>query len=128
MQSLRDNQPDSRKRGEHLSKDGKWRSFPKVPHRLQYVISGNCFGKVKIIGGTVPLSLQTTAQLKLNGFLKAQRENRNKIDPPKFSEAVELFDNELADDSTMKPRGKERRVDCITKLQRTCVIGSRHII
>ena len=111
-----------------MSKDGKWRSFPKVPHRLQYVISGNCFGKVKIIGGTVPLSLQTTAQLKLNGFLKAQRENRNKIDPPKFSEAVELFDNELADDSTMKPRGKERRVDCITKLQRTCVIGSRHII
>jgi hypothetical protein len=50
VQSLRDKQPGSRKREEHLSSDGKWRSFPKVPHLLQYVISGNYFGKVKING------------------------------------------------------------------------------
>jgi len=28
------------KRNPHLPKDGKWRSFPKVPNLLQYVISG----------------------------------------------------------------------------------------
>jgi len=106
-----------------LSKDGKWRSFPKVPHLLQYVISGNYFGKVKINGKTVRQSLETTvwttAQLKLNDFLKEKRENRNRVDAPKFSEAVELFKRDLENDSTMKPRSKGYRLDCITKLQRT---------
>jgi hypothetical protein len=106
-----------------LSTDGKWRSFPKVPHLLQYVISGNYFGKVKINGKTFRQSLQTTvwttAQLKLNDFLKEHRENRNKVDPPKFSEAVELFKAELASDSTIKPRSKGYRLDCLHKLQRT---------
>ena len=50
MQSLRNKQPGPRKREEHLSTDGKWRSFPKVPHLLGYVISRNNFGKVKING------------------------------------------------------------------------------
>jgi integrase len=123
VQSLRDKQPGSRKREEHLSSDGKWRSFPKVPHLLQYVISGNYFGKVKINGKTIRQSLQTTvwttAQLKLNDFLKEHRENRNKVDPPKISEAVGLFKAELASDSTMKPRSKEYRLGCLQKLQRT---------
>jgi hypothetical protein len=67
--SLQDKQPGSRKREKHLSKDGKRRSFPKVPHLLQYVISGNYFGKVKINGKTIRHSLKTTvwstAQLAL---------------------------------------------------------------
>jgi hypothetical protein len=50
VQILLDNQPSHRKREEHLSINGKWRSFPKVPHLLQYIISGNYFGKVKIHG------------------------------------------------------------------------------
>ena len=50
MQSLRDQPPNTRKHEEHLSKDGKWRSFPKAPHPPHYVISGNYFGKVKING------------------------------------------------------------------------------
>jgi hypothetical protein len=83
-----------------LSKNGKWRSFPKVPHLLQYVISGNYFGKVKINGKTVRTSLQTsvwsTAQLRLNDFLKEPRENRNDVDAPTFKEAVELFNTEWA--------------------------------
>jgi hypothetical protein len=56
-----------------------------VPHLLQYVISGNYFGKVKIDGKTIRLSLQTTvwstAQLRLNDFLKENRGNR---DEPNF--------------------------------------------
>ena len=118
-----DQQQVSRKREEHLSNDGKWRSFPKVPHLLQYLTSGNYFGKVKINGKTIRKSLQTTvwttAQLRLNDFLKEHRENRNKFDPPKFCEAVDLFKAELASDSTMKASSKEYRADCITKLQRT---------
>ena len=106
-----------------MSKDGKWRSFPKVPHLLQYVISRNYFGKVKIDGRSIRKSLQTTvwstAQLRLNDFLKEHRENRNHVDPPKFKEAVELFKTELESDSTIKPRSKGYRLGCILKLERT---------
>jgi len=106
-----------------LSNNGKWRSFPKVPHLLQYVISGNYFGKVKINGESIRKSLKTTvwstAQLRLNDFLKEHRENRNKVDAPTFKEALELFKAELASDSTMKPRSKEYRLGCVLKLERT---------
>jgi len=123
VQSLQDKQLGSRKREEHLSKDGKWRSFPKVPHLLQYVISGNYFGKVKINGKTIRQSLQTTvwstAQLKLNDFLKEHRENRNKVDPSKFSETVEQFKQELEHDTSIKPRSKEYRETCLQKIQET---------
>jgi hypothetical protein len=106
-----------------LSKNGKWRSFPKVPHLLQYVISGNYFGKVKINGKTFRHSLKTTvwttAQLRLNDFLKKHRENRNHVDPPKFSEAVDFFKTELTNDSTLKLSSKGYRLDCLQKLQRT---------
>ena len=123
MHTSRDNQPTPRKREEHLSTDGKWRSFPKVPHLLQYVISGNYFGKVKINGKTIRQSLQTTvwttAQLKLNDFLKEHRENRNKVDPPKFSEAVELFKQELEHDMSLKPQSRKYRLWCLGKLQKT---------
>src|SRR6266705_1562541 len=91
MQSLTGSKTSPRKREEHLSKNGKWRSFPKVPHLLQYVISGSYFGKVKINGKKIRQSLQTdvwsTAQLRLNDFLKRRRENRNKVDALKFSDS-----------------------------------------
>src|ERR1035441_2699033 len=121
MQPLPDSKTRPRKREEHLSKNGKWRSFPKVPHLLQYVISGNYFGKVKINGRKIHQSLQTsvwsTAQLRLNDFLKEHRENRNKVEPPKFSEVVELFKQELENDTTIKPRSKEYRLLCLQKIQ-----------
>jgi len=123
VQTLQSNRLGSRKREDHLSKDGKWRSFPKVPHLLQYVSSGNYFGKVKIKRKTIRQSLETTvwstAQLKLNDFLKEQRENRNKVEPPKFSEAVELFKRELEHDTTLKPQSKKYRLWCLGKLKKT---------
>ncbi len=123
MQPATENEPINRKREEHLSTDGKWRSFPKVPHLLQYVISGNYFGKVKIYGKTIRQSLQTTAwttaQLRLNDFLKKQRENRNKINPPKFSEAVEIFKGQLEHDTAVKPQSRKYRFWCLGKLQKT---------
>ena len=125
MQSLRDKPSSPRKREEHLSKDGKWRSFPKVPHLLQYVISGNYFGKVKINGKKIRKSLQTTvwstAQLRLNDFLKEHRENRNRVDPPKFGEAVELFKRELESDTGIKPQSKRYRLWCLGKSTRFTV-------
>ena len=121
MQSLRDNQPGPRKREEHLSVDGKWRSFPKVPHLLQYVASGNYFGKVKINGKKIRRSLQTTvwstAQLKLNDFLKENRENRHRVQVPQFWEAVELFKQELEHNTALKPKSKKYRLMCIEKIQ-----------
>jgi hypothetical protein len=123
VQTVQDNQSGSRKREEHLSKDGKWRSFPKVPHLLQYVISGNYFGKVKINGKSIRQSLETsvwtTAQLKLNDFLKEHRENRDKVDVPKFIEAVETFKRELENETSIKPQSKKYRLWCLGKLQKT---------
>jgi len=59
----------------------------------------------------------STAQLKLNDFLKEHRENRNKVAAPKFSEAVELFKRELEQNTTIKPRSKEYRLLCLQKIQ-----------
>jgi hypothetical protein len=114
---------NNRKREEHLSKDGKWRSFPKVPGLLQYVNNGNYYGRIKVDGKLIRESLGTsvwtTAKLRLVDFLKENNESRHQVKAPLFKEAVELFKNELAHDATMKPRSKEYRLDCITKLQRT---------
>jgi hypothetical protein len=41
----------SEKRTAHrLSKDGKWRSFSRVPHRLQYASSDLYFARIKVAG------------------------------------------------------------------------------
>jgi hypothetical protein len=60
MHSQSDTQPNTRKREEHLSSDGQWRSFPKVPHLLQYVSNGNYYGRIKIGGKVIRESLKTT--------------------------------------------------------------------
>jgi hypothetical protein len=55
-----DTLPGGRKREEHLSKDGRWRSFPRVPHLLQYVSNGNYYGRIKLNGKLLRESLQTS--------------------------------------------------------------------
>jgi hypothetical protein len=123
MQSSADGKPASRKRDEALSKDGQWRSFPHVPCLLQYVSNGNYYGRIRVNGKLIRVSLKTSvwtiAKLKLAEMMKQGRENRDKAVAPKFSEAVDLFKTELASDSTMKPRSKGYRLDCLAKLQRT---------
>ena len=75
-----------------------------MPHLLQYVISRNYFGKVKINGRSIRQSLQTnvwsTAQLHLNDFLQKHREGRHQVAAAKFREAVELNERELIADPT----------------------------
>ena len=106
-----------------MSKDGHWRSFPHVPCLLQYVSNGNYYGRIRVNGKLIRVSLKTSvwtiAKTKLAELVKNAQENRDKVATPKFSEAVERFKTELASDSTMKPRSKGYRIDCITKLQRT---------
>jgi integrase len=114
-------QAQSRKREEHLSKDGQWRSFPKVPHLLQYVSNGNYYARIKVNGKTIRESLKTgvwtTAKLRLTDFLKQQQEARGQLAAPKFSEAVKFFKRELETDTAIKPRSKEYRLLCLQKIQ-----------
>ncbi len=62
------------KRDPHLSTDGKWRSFPKVPNLLQYVIAGTYYARCKVNGKPVRASLETdvfsTPKLRLADKLK----------------------------------------------------------
>ena len=123
MKSSRETQLGNRKREEHLSKDSQWRSFPKVPHLLQYVSNGKYYGRIKIGGKVIRENLQTavwtTAKIRLTDFLKKHQETRNQIDPPLFREAVETFKKELEADATIKPRSKEYRLLCLNKIERT---------
>jgi integrase len=112
---------ENRKREEHLSNDGQWRSFPKVPHLLQYVNNGNYYGRIKVGGKIIRESLKTniwtTAKLRLTDFLKEHQEARNDTIPPKFSEAVNRFKKELANDPDTKPQSKDYRLWCLRKIE-----------
>ena len=107
MQAEPNAQTNDRKREEHLSKDGQWRSSPKVPHLLQYVSNGNYYGRIKVDGKVIRESLKTavwtTAKLRLTDSLKGQQEARGHVAPARFSEAVVLFERELENDTTIKP-------------------------
>ena len=44
---------DGQNREGCLPKDGAWRSFPNVPHLLQYVSNGNYYGRIEVDGKTI---------------------------------------------------------------------------
>jgi integrase len=118
-----DTNPTQRKREDRLAKDGKWRSFPKVPHLLQYVSNGNYYGRIKVRGKLIRESLETTiwttAKLRLTDFLKKNQEARQRIDVPNFNVAVEGYKSELEGNMSIKPRSKEYRLLCLLKIQRS---------
>jgi integrase len=121
VEPKQDIQPESRKREEHLSNDGKWRSFPKVPHLLQYVSNGNYYGRIKMGGKTIRQSLETTvwtiAKVRLTDFLKERQEIRPEVSAPTFGDAVALFKQELENDATIKGKSKEYRLLCLHKIE-----------
>ena len=45
---------------DRLSKDGKWRSFPKVPGLMQYVSTGTYFARVRAQGKLFRQNLETS--------------------------------------------------------------------
>jgi hypothetical protein len=65
------------KRNDNLSRDGKWRSFPKVPNLPPYVVAGTYYARCKVKGKPVRVSLDadvfTTARLLLPDKLKILR-------------------------------------------------------
>jgi hypothetical protein len=105
--------PDTRKREDSLSTDGKWRSFPKVPNLLQYVSSGTYYGRIKVNGKTIRESLETDvwskAKQRLADFQSKHQQNRGRFEAPLYKEAVELFKQDLAHDNTIKPQSKQYR-------------------
>jgi integrase len=111
----------SRKRDLRLSKDGQWRSFPKVPHLLQYINNGNYYARIKVNGKVIRESLKTevwtTAKDRLVDFLKEHRESRSRVDPPMFTEALELFEKELENDAAIKDSSKGYRGWCLRKIE-----------
>ncbi len=58
------------------SRDGEWRSFPKVPNLLQFVSTGTFYRRMKVEGKLYRESLKTnvfsTAKLKLADFVKGE--------------------------------------------------------
>lgn len=71
------------KRNDNLSTDGKWRSFPKVPNLLQYVVAGTYYARCKVQGKPVRVSLDTdvfnTAKLRLPDKLHKLRKPKAHI-------------------------------------------------
>ena len=71
------------KRNDNLSTDGKWRSFPKVPNLLQYVVAGTYYARCKVNGKPVRASLETdvftTAKVRLPDKLKELRKPKAQV-------------------------------------------------
>jgi hypothetical protein len=79
------------------------------------------YGRIKVDGKVIRESLKTsvwtTAKLRLTDFLKGQQDARGHVAPPRFSEAVALFERDLESDTTIKPRSKEYRRLCLKKIE-----------
>jgi hypothetical protein len=103
--------PGKRKREDHLSRDDKWRSFPKVPRLPQYVSSRNYFGKVKITRKQSWQSLGrmvwSAALLRLNDFRREHQENRDPAVLPEFDGAAGIFRRELKNEATISSQSKK---------------------
>lgn len=113
----------ARKNEPRRSKDGKWRSFPKVHGLLQYVASGMYFGKLKVNGKQIRRSLKTdvftTAKLRLGDFTKEQRRKAARPVAGTFAEARALYEASIEIDHTLKDGSKLYRRNCIKALLRT---------
>lgn len=105
----------------NLSKDGKWRSFPKVPNLLQYISSGSYYARIKIAGKIFRESLETdvftTARLKLADFLREKRESVRTGTMPLFEQAVALYRTRVQRDASMKQSSRDYRELCISKIK-----------
>ena len=90
----------------NLSKDGKWRSFPKVPNLLQYVSTGTFYGRVTVDGKIYRESLGTTvysvARLKLPDLVKTKHRKKRQVGAPlNFAEARKLYEQDLENDHAL---------------------------
>jgi integrase len=105
-------------RTDHLSKDGKWRSFPKTPGLLQYVSTGTYFARVKHNGKLFRSSLVTTvfstAKEKLPDFCKERK--TKKMAEGTFADALAKYKWSLEHEYGLSPFTVRYRKMCIEKL------------
>lgn len=111
-------------RDQNLSKDGKWRSFPKVPNLLQYVSTATYFARVKVNGKIFRESLGTavftTAKLRLTDFLKEKISSAPQDgELPTFREARLLYEQDVEADHSISDITKRYRKYCLRLLART---------
>ena len=75
--------PKTKEQPQHVSPDGLWRSFPKVPCLMQYVPSGVFFARVRHKGKLFRQSMETdvftTAKLRLPDRLKELRKPKAEV-------------------------------------------------
>jgi len=115
----------TKRTADRLSKDGKWRSFSRIPHLLQYASSGTYFARIKVRGKIIRQSLDTdvwsTAQLRLLDFLREKQEVNQTDGKQKvsFGEAAELYRKRVESDTAMKKRSKGYRYLCMRKIEAT---------
>lgn len=106
------------KRDPHLSTDGKWRSFPKVPNLLQYVIAGTYYARCKVNGKPVRASLDTDlfskAKQRLPDELKELR--KPKVEVGTFADGKMQFEEQTRCDHTLAELCKVYRLRCVERL------------
>jgi integrase len=104
-----------------LSKDGKWRSFPKVPGLLQYVSTAVYFARTRHKGKLIRQSLETTvyttAKEKLPDFRK-KHVTKAAIEGT-FADALAKYEWSLEHDYGLSPFTKRYRKFCIDKILET---------
>jgi integrase len=106
------------KRNANLSADGKWRSFPKVPNLLQYVVAGTYYARCKVKGKPVRASLGTgvftTARLCLPDKIKELRKPKAEIGT--FADGRIQFERQTNSDHTLAELSKVYRLRCVESL------------
>ena len=104
-----------------LSKDGKWKTFPKVPNLLQYISTRTFYGRVKVHSKIYRESLATTvysvAKQRLPDFIKAKLRKKPLVGgPATFGEARKCYEQDLENDHALSASMKRYRRYCIKKL------------
>lgn len=119
------------KRDPNLSSDGKWRSFPRVPNLLQYVIAETYYARCKVNGKPVRASLETTvfstAKQRLPDKLKELRKPKALVGS--FGDGRLKYEAESQNGYTSKknrfiklaPLSIAYRLRCLENLRRTLV-------
>jgi integrase len=109
------------KPSDNISTDGKWRSFPKVPNLLQYVVAGTYYARCKVKGKPVRASLETdvftTAKLRLPDKLKELRKPKAVVGT--FADGRLQFERQTSSDHTLAELSKVYRLRCVA-----CILKS----
>jgi hypothetical protein len=119
------------KRNDNLSTDGKWRSFPKVPNLLQYVVAGTYYARCKVNGKPVRAALETdvftTAKIRLPDKLKELRKPKTQVGT--FADGRIKYETETSNGYTSRknrlvklaPLSIAYRLRCLECLRRSLV-------